>query len=125
MEAADARSLLRSVAILAKCSDAELDALAGNFPSLDVELKETRLDDGFATPVGAAIVRFAEEATGAPAGTIAYGTEAPHFIAMGSETVVCGPGDMGVAHRTGEWVSAKELESCVAMLRAAVIRFCA
>ena len=69
-------------------------------------------------------MKFLEQVTGQPSGTVAFGTEAPSMIALGAEAVVFGPGDIRVAHRTGEFVPVEELNRCVEVLRAAVQRFC-
>jgi acetylornithine deacetylase len=46
------------------------------------------------------------------------------MIALGAEAVVFGPGDIRVAHRTGEFVPVAELTRCVGILRSAVAHFC-
>jgi acetylornithine deacetylase len=38
---------------------------------------------------------------------------------------VFGPGDIRVAHRTGEFVPVNELNECVRILKQAIERFCA
>ena len=59
-----------------------------------------------------------------PSGTVAFGTEAPGMIALGAEAVVFGPGDIRVAHRSGEFVPVAELEQCVTILRQTIEKFC-
>jgi len=46
------------------------------------------------------------------------------MMALGAEAVVFGPGDIRVAHRTGEFVPAEQLARCVDILRRAVQVFC-
>ena len=46
------------------------------------------------------------------------------MIALGAEAVVFGPGDIRVAHRTGEFVPVEQLNRCVSILKDAVVRFC-
>jgi acetylornithine deacetylase len=46
------------------------------------------------------------------------------MIALGAEAVVFGPGDIRVAHRTGEFVPANELDRSVQILRDAILKFC-
>jgi acetylornithine deacetylase len=41
-----------------------------------------------------------------------------------SETLVFGPGDMTVAHKTGEFVPLEELRACVTDLTAAIQQLC-
>jgi len=55
---------------------------------------------------------------------VAFGTEAPSMIALGADAVVFGPGDIRVAHRTGEFVPIDQLNKCVNILRQAIERFC-
>ena len=43
---------------------------------------------------------------------------------MGAEGVVFGPGDIRVAHRTGEHVAVAELERAAAILTRAIEKFC-
>jgi acetylornithine deacetylase len=69
-------------------------------------------------------VQFLEQASARTAGTVAFGTEAPSMIALGAAAVVFGPGDIRVAHRTGEFVPVDELNKCVEILARAIQRFC-
>jgi acetylornithine deacetylase len=58
----------------------------------------------------------------APAATerpikLAFGTEAGHFAARGIPAVVCGPGNIDVAHKPDEYVEPEQLERCAGFLR--------
>jgi acetylornithine deacetylase len=46
------------------------------------------------------------------------------MMALGAEAVVFGPGDIRVAHRTGEFVPIDELHKCVAILGQSIEKFC-
>ncbi|MGH6944815.1 MAG: acetylornithine deacetylase [Geminicoccaceae bacterium] len=48
---------------------------------------------------------------------LSFGTEAGHFAARGIPAVVCGPGDIKVAHKPDEYVEIEQLESCADFLR--------
>jgi acetylornithine deacetylase len=48
---------------------------------------------------------------------LAFGTEAGHFAARGIPAVVCGPGDIDVAHKPDEYVELNQLERCARFLR--------
>ncbi|MDX2155367.1 MAG: acetylornithine deacetylase [Hyphomicrobiaceae bacterium] len=48
---------------------------------------------------------------------VPYGTEASHFEAGGSSTVVIGPGSIDQAHQPNEYVEIAELERCLAFLQ--------
>lgn len=90
----------------------------------DCEIKATRLDEATETPADAPLVRLLEEVTGRVAGTVAFGTEAPQMTALGAHAVVLGPGDIRVAHRTGEFVPVAELHRCAEILTHAIEHFC-
>ncbi|HEV2905101.1 MAG TPA: acetylornithine deacetylase [Pyrinomonadaceae bacterium] len=93
-------------------------------PDFACEIDADRADDSFETPADSDLVQFLEKESGKAPGTVAFGTEAPGMIALGAEAVVFGPGDIRVAHRTGEFVPVDELARCVDILRAAVAHFC-
>jgi acetylornithine deacetylase len=48
---------------------------------------------------------------------VAYGTEAGLFQRAGIPTVVCGPGDIAVAHRPDEYIERDQLAACTRFLR--------
>jgi acetylornithine deacetylase len=90
----------------------------------DCSLDVIRLDEGMETRADSRLVRMLEETTGRTAGTIAFGTEAPQMAELGAEAVVLGPGNIRVAHRTGEFVPLEELRECVRILSSAIEQFC-
>lgn len=90
----------------------------------DCEVVVTRLDGGAETRADAPLVNALEELTGQTAGTVAFGTEAPQMAELGADAVVFGPGDIRVAHRTGEFVPAAELRECARILHRTIERFC-
>ena len=51
---------------------------------------------------------------------VPYGTEASHFEASGSSTVVIGPGSIDQAHQPNEFVEIVELEKCLGFLERVV-----
>lgn len=89
------------------------------------EINAARADESFETPADSPLVRLLEAASGRQSGTVAFGTEAPQMISLGAEAVVFGPGDIRVAHRTGEFVPVDQLENCVEILRSAITQVCA
>jgi acetylornithine deacetylase len=88
------------------------------------KIDAARADESFETSADSPLVQFLEQASGHPSGTVAFGTEAPSMIALGADAVVFGPGDIRVAHRTGEFVPIDQLERCVHILRQAIETFC-
>lgn len=110
---------------VAELINREVEALRAEDAGFDCRVCVTRLDGGVETPDDAPLVRALEEATGKTAGTISFGTEAPQLAELGAAAVVFGPGDIRVAHRTGEFVPVNELHEAVSILRRMIERFCA
>ena len=90
----------------------------------ECEVDAARADGGFETPSDSPLVRMLEETSGQSAGTVAFGTEAAQMIKLGAEAVVFGPGDIRVAHRTGEFVPIDELHRSVEILTKAIKDLC-
>lgn len=64
---------------------------------------------------------YAAELTGQLVGSderevVSFGTEAGLYQMAGIPAVVCGPGEIDVAHRPDEYVSIDQLEQCLAMM---------
>ncbi|HEX8339030.1 MAG TPA: M20/M25/M40 family metallo-hydrolase, partial [Pyrinomonadaceae bacterium] len=114
----------QSPELVAELVRREAEALRGHDADFDCEVVVARLDGGAETSADAPLVRALEELTGRGAGTVAFGTEAPQLAELGADAVVFGPGDIRVAHRTGEFVPAAELRDCARILRRTVERFC-
>lgn len=76
------------------------------------------------TPAEATVVVACEELTGHPAEAVAFGTEGPYFNALGMETVILGPGDIGQAHQPDEYVAVDSIAPGVEILRGLIRRFC-
>jgi len=92
---------------------------------LKVEFDET-FDgiDAMHTPREAEIVRKAEELSGMPAGTVAFGTEGPYLNALGMETVILGPGDISVAHQSNEYLPLGRVEPMQRIVAGMIRHFC-
>jgi acetylornithine deacetylase len=99
-----------------------LEAAGGG--RLSVEIAPLRTDAAAVTPAEADVVRFLEAESGNRSTTVPFGTELPEVIGMGAEACVFGPGDIRVAHRTGEHVAVAELEKAADVLARAIERFC-
>ncbi len=93
-------------------------------PDFACEVDAARADEGFETPPDSTLVALLEGISGNQAGTVAFGTEAAQMAELGAEAVVLGPGDIRVAHRTGEFVPTSELAKCVEILTKAVEALC-
>jgi acetylornithine deacetylase len=54
----------------------------------------------------------------APLAAVSYGTEAGLYQAAGLDAIICGPGDIGRAHKPDEYILAGELAACQRMIEA-------
>ena len=88
-------------------------------PATGIEWRELMSYPGLGGTNGASIEEICcrLSATSAPL-KLAFGTEAGHFAARGIPSVVCGPGDIRVAHKADEYVELAQLERCTQFLRA-------
>ncbi len=74
----------------------------------------------------AEIERVCRELTGtARPQKVSFGTEAGHFARRGIPAVICGPGEIAVAHRPDEYVELEQLDRCASFLRALAQRMVA
>lgn len=114
MDVEEVRARIRAVAE---------EALAGSGLTLE---HHSLFTGGLAHEVrrDAEILRAAEALTGHGAETVAFGTEAPFLAALGTDTIVLGPGGITEAHRPDEFVRMDRLEPTVTILRSLVQRFC-
>jgi acetylornithine deacetylase len=106
---------------LVKQAGADLQAQDSDFIC---EIDAARADESFETHADSTLVQFLEQASGNASGTVAFGTEAPSMIALGADAIVFGPGDIRVAHRTGEFVPIDQLHDSVRILKQAIEHFC-
>jgi len=65
-----------------------------------------------------------EHAAGHACGAVNFGTEGPLFQQLDMEVVVCGPGEIAVAHQPDESVDLAEVARAVDMVEGLVQRFC-
>jgi acetylornithine deacetylase len=103
---------------------AAIDEEKSRDPEFVCEVDAARADEGFETSPDSELVKMLEELTANKSGTVAFGTEAAQMSQLGAEAVVLGPGNIRVAHRTGEFVPIVELEACVKVLQQAIERLC-
>ena len=70
-------------------------------------------------PQDAPLATLISELTGeAPLAAVSYGTEAGLYQAAGFEAIICGPGDIGRAHKPDEYILADELAACQRLIEA-------
>ncbi len=87
---------------------------------VDATFDVKRLDPAFSPSAAKNLVTSVESMTGRSATTVSFGTEAAHLSSLTSEIIVFGPGDMTVAHKSGEFVPVKALHECVRYLVAMI-----
>lgn len=80
--------------------------------------------DPLTTSADAAIVRHCEALSGHRAGCVNFGTEAPFFNQLGSDSVVFGPGDIDLAHQPNEYLDLRQIDPTKDALNALIDRFC-
>lgn len=78
----------------------------------------------YQTPPDGRLVKTLEALSGQQAQTVAFGTEAPFFQALGMETVVFGPGSIDQAHQPDEFLDARQFKPMVDALAALIARYC-
>jgi acetylornithine deacetylase len=98
--------------------------IRGALDGFDARLDVKRVDPPFEPAAQRNLSRLMESLSGNESTTVSFGTEAAHLNTRGEETIVFGPGDMTVAHKTGEFVPIAELRQCVAYLKAAIEKIC-
>ena len=62
--------------------------------------------------------------TGKSATSVAFGTEAPYYNSMQTETIVIGPGSIDQAHQPDEYLPVDQIDPTIEMLKQLIHRFC-
>ncbi|KEP70367.1 acetylornithine deacetylase [Thioclava dalianensis] len=84
----------------------------------DVSITQTGRYPGLLSDADQPAIRaFASGLAQPEPGTVAFGTEAGFFAALGLPTIVWGPGDMRDGHQPDESVAISELDGCIRILR--------
>lgn len=124
-------------------ADIEVRAVPGVSPSVLLGPVRTRLlalrDHGFdvawqdlsdypglSLAAGSTLAELMVELTGRPAlAAVSYGTEAGLFQQAGIDAIICGPGDIGRAHRADEYIETGELAECQQLIEQLGVRLAA
>ncbi|MGX8011832.1 acetylornithine deacetylase [Mesorhizobium sp. ORM8.1] len=70
-------------------------------------------------PQDSSLAALLSDLTGkAPLAAVSYGTEAGLYQASGFDAIICGPGDIGRAHKPDEYILAGELIACQRLIEA-------
>ncbi len=84
-----------------------------------VEWQELSAYPALSLPADAPLAALLEGLTGVePLAAVSYGTEAGLFQQAGIDSIICGPGEIGRAHKADEYILVEELEACEAMIAA-------
>ena len=109
-------------ALLAEADAAIAEAREGlraQAPEADIMVEDMASYPALLTASASAVVatsqRLADGA--ASATTVSFGTEAGLYAQAGIPTVVCGPGDIGRAHKADEWIGLDELAGADRMMQ--------
>jgi acetylornithine deacetylase len=70
------------------------------------------------------IAQYLTHVSGKPAGSVAFGTEAPYYNSMQTETIVMGPGSINQAHQPDEFLPLAQIEPTIDLLQGLIERFC-
>jgi acetylornithine deacetylase len=76
------------------------------------------------TSAASEIAEYLKFYTGKPASSVAFGTEAPYFNRMQTETIVIGPGSIDQAHQPDEFLPIEQIDPTISMLEQLIQRFC-
>ncbi|EPX60451.1 Acetylornithine deacetylase [Cystobacter fuscus DSM 2262] len=93
-------------------------------PGYEARIRLVRAEPAVDTRADAEVVRVLATLSGNAPITVPFGTEAPQLTELGAQAVVFGPGDIRVAHQTGEYVPVEDLVRCEAYLSRAIAHFC-
>jgi acetylornithine deacetylase len=97
----------------------ERGKLKAKAPEADITVEDMASYPALMTaPTDPAIAATQRLAGGSePAMTVSFGTEAGLYAQAGIPTVVCGPGDIGRAHKADEWIGIDELAGADRMMQ--------
>jgi len=76
------------------------------------------------TDINSEINAYLEQVTQSQSQSVAFGTEAPFYNAMGCETIVLGPGSINQAHQPDEFLPAEQIQPTVTLLENLIHKFC-
>ncbi len=76
------------------------------------------------TDAASEIAEYLSFATGKAASSVAFGTEAPYYNQMQTETIVIGPGSINQAHQPDEFLPADQIQPSIDLLKNLIHKFC-
>ena len=85
----------------------------------EVEWEDVSAYPALALSANRPLAHLVEDLTGhTPIGAVSYGTEAGLYQAAGVDAIICGPGDIGRAHKPDEFILTSELAACQRFIEA-------
>lgn len=95
------------------------DGLKAQAPEADIMVEDIASYPALMTASTSPVVAAAKRLSGHSGGamTVSFGTEAGLYARAGIPTVVCGPGDIGRAHKADEWIGLDELAASDRMMQ--------
>ncbi|MCP4186961.1 MAG: acetylornithine deacetylase [Gammaproteobacteria bacterium] len=76
------------------------------------------------TDAASAIAEYLSYTTGQPASSASFGTEAPYYNQMQTETIVIGPGSINQAHQPDEYLPIEQIQPTIELLKNVISKFC-
>lgn len=111
----DVAALLARIDTLVERENQALQKLAPEAGiTVETMLSYPALDTPAASAEAATVARLGGDTN--PPGAVSFGTEAGIYAQAGIPTLVCGPGDIGRAHKADEWIGIDELMAGSRML---------
>ena len=112
-----------------------VDTLSGDIGEMAATVAQRRgltsecqiLSDGLPAMNTAQASEIAEHLkflTGKAASSVSFGTEAPYYNSMQTETIVIGPGSINQAHQPDEFLPVDQIDPTINMLEKLIDRFC-
>jgi acetylornithine deacetylase len=95
------------------------ESLRAQAPEAGITVEDMASYPALLTESASAVVATAQRLADvtASATTVSFGTEAGLYAQAGIPTVVCGPGDIGRAHKADEWIGTDELAGADRMMQ--------
>lgn len=107
---------------------ADIDELAGEVAAArGLHCHSQMLGEGLPpmnTDEASEIAQYLTHLTGKRSASVAFGTEAPYFNAMQTETIVIGPGSINQAHQPDEFLPIAQIDPTIKLLQDLIERFC-
>lgn len=114
---------MRGAELRAELRERVAQALADTDCAFEVRTLSAGIEP-FDAGAGSVLAQLLAEISGQAPRSVAYGTEAPFYQALGCDTVVFGPGSIDQAHQPDEFIRLAALDDTVRMLRQLIQRCC-